>query len=101
MHTGRGHAASRAAPGAAPTPNSRDTEMMIRLEQVEKCYGTRTVFRGIDLSVDRGEFLAIMGSSGSGKSTLLNLIGGMDLPDRGSIIVDHENIASYTEEQLT
>jgi putative ABC transport system ATP-binding protein len=75
--------------------------MMIRLEQIEKRYGTRKVFNGIDLSVERGEFLAIMGSSGSGKSTLLNLIGGMDLPDRGRIFVDHENIASYTEEQLT
>lgn len=74
---------------------------MIRLEHVEKCYGTRTVFSGIDLSVDRGEFLAIMGSSGSGKSTLLNLIGGMDLPDRGSIIVDNEDIASFREERLT
>ena len=74
---------------------------MIRLEQIEKRYGTRTVFNGIDLSVERGEFLAIMGSSGSGKSTLLNLIGGMDLPDRGRIFVDHEDIASYSEVQLT
>jgi putative ABC transport system ATP-binding protein len=82
-------------------PNSRDTEMMIRLEQIEKRYGARTVFSGINLGVERGEFLAIMGSSGSGKSTLLNLIGGMDIPDQGRVMVDSENIASYTEEKLT
>ncbi len=74
---------------------------MIQLENVEKYYGTRAVFRGIGLFVNRGEFVAIMGSSGSGKSTLLNLIGGMDLPDGGRIVVDGEVISSYTEEALT
>lgn len=74
---------------------------MIQLENIEKCYGTRTVFSGVNLVVGSGEFLAIMGSSGSGKSTLLNLIGGMDVPDQGRIIVDGDVISSYTEEQLT
>jgi putative ABC transport system ATP-binding protein len=74
---------------------------MIQLEKVEKFYGTRAVFRGIDLVVKDGEFVAIMGSSGSGKSTLLNLIGGMDIPDRGRIVVDGQEISSFTEEQLT
>ncbi len=74
---------------------------MIQLESVEKYYGTRAVFRGINLVVDSGEFAAIMGSSGSGKSTLLNLIGGMDVPDRGRIIVDGEIVSSYSEEKLT
>ena len=68
---------------------------MIRIEKVEKYYGTRAVFRGIDLMVKDREYLALMGSSGSGKSTLLNLIGGMDLPERGRIIVDNEDISSY------
>ncbi len=75
--------------------------MVIRLEDIEKRYGTRVVFSGMNLSVERGEFLAIMGSSGSGKSTLLNLIGGMDLPDSGKIIVDNEDITAYAEERLT
>ena len=74
---------------------------MIRLESIEKQYGSRTVFRGINLVVETGEFIAIMGSSGSGKSTLLNLIGGMDVPDKGRIIVDQEIVSAYTEEQLT
>jgi putative ABC transport system ATP-binding protein len=74
---------------------------MIRLENIEKYYGTRAVFRGINLSVKSGEFVAVMGSSGSGKSTLLNLIGGMDLPDAGRIVVDDDIVSSYTEEQLT
>ncbi len=74
---------------------------MIRLESVEKHYGKRVVFRGINLVVDTGEFIAIMGSSGSGKSTLLNLIGGMDVPDRGRIVVDQDIVSLYTEGQLT
>ncbi len=74
---------------------------MIQLENIEKYYGQRAVFRGINLVVGSGEFVAIMGSSGSGKSTLLNLIGGMDVPDAGRVIVDGEIISSYTEEALT
>ena len=74
---------------------------MIQLNNIEKYYGARAVFRGINLAVGSGEFVAIMGSSGSGKSTLLNLIGGMDVPDKGMITVDREVISSYTEEQLT
>jgi putative ABC transport system ATP-binding protein len=74
---------------------------MIKLEKVKKNYGTRTVFHGINLVVKSGEFVAIMGSSGSGKSTLLNLIGGMDVPDRGRILVDQDVISSFDEKQLT
>jgi putative ABC transport system ATP-binding protein len=74
---------------------------MVQLENIEKYYGTRAVFRGINLTVKSGEFVAIMGSSGSGKSTLLNLIGGMDFPDTGRIVVDDDIVSSYTEEQLT
>ena len=74
---------------------------MIQLNNIEKYYGARAVFRGISLAVNSGEFVAVMGSSGSGKSTLLNLIGGMDVPNRGVITVDREVISSYTEDQLT
>ncbi len=74
---------------------------MIKLENVVKCYGNRCVLQGINLNVKQAEFIAIMGTSGSGKSTLLNLIGGMDIPDSGRIIVDGEVVSSYSEEQLT
>jgi putative ABC transport system ATP-binding protein len=74
---------------------------MIRLEQIEKCYGMRCVLQGINLYVEKGDFVAIMGRSGSGKSTLLNLIGGMDIPDSGRIIVDGQEISSCTDEELT
>lgn len=75
--------------------------MMIRLQGIEKYYGETRVLKGITLDVGKGEFLAVTGSSGSGKSTLLNLMGGMDRPDRGSIIVDNSEISSFTDEQLT
>lgn len=74
---------------------------MIRLENVEKYYGDNWVLRGINLDVERGSFISITGSSGSGKSTLLNLIGGVDRPEKGRIIVDKKDITSFTEEQLT
>ena len=59
------------------------------------------LLKGITVEVQRGEFISVMGSSGSGKSTLLNLIGGMDRPDQGKILVDGEDISTYTDEQLT
>lgn len=74
---------------------------MIRLENVEKCYGNNKVLKGINLQVEKGEFVAIMGSSGSGKSTLLNLIGGMDRPEKGKIFIDSSEISTYTDEELT
>ncbi len=74
---------------------------MIRLEKVEKYYGDTQVLKGIDLEVEGGDFISITGSSGSGKSTLLNLIGGMDRPETGRIIVENEDVTSYTEEELT
>ncbi|MDA8078927.1 MAG: ABC transporter ATP-binding protein [Nitrospiraceae bacterium] len=74
---------------------------MIRLEGVEKYYGSTPVLKGVNLFVERGEFISVMGSSGSGKSTLLNLIGGMDLPDRGSIAVNGKDLSSFSDDQLT
>ncbi|OGW40982.1 MAG: ABC transporter ATP-binding protein [Nitrospirae bacterium RBG_13_39_12] len=74
---------------------------MIELENIEKSYGNTKVLKGINLEINKGEFISVMGSSGSGKSTLLNLVGGMDRPERGRIIIDGENITSYTDEELT
>lgn len=74
---------------------------MIQMQAVEKHYGEAHVLRGITLDVRKGEFIAITGSSGSGKSTLLNLIGGMDRPDAGKVVVDGAEISVYSDEQLT
>jgi len=74
---------------------------MIRLIGVEKYYGETTVLAGINLIIEKGDFISIMGSSGSGKSTLLNLIGGMDRPNYGKIIVNGEDISSYEDDRLT
>jgi putative ABC transport system ATP-binding protein len=59
------------------------------------------VLHGISLTIDRGEFLALMGPSGSGKTTLLNLIAGIDRPDQGEIVVAGELISNLSSRQLT
>ncbi|MDE3068071.1 MAG: ABC transporter ATP-binding protein [Verrucomicrobiota bacterium] len=65
--------------------------------------GKRTleVLRGVDLDLARGEFLALRGASGAGKSTLLHLIGGLDSPNAGEIIFNGQNLARFSEGQLT
>ena len=55
---------------------------------------------GIDLSVEKGSFTAIIGASGSGKTTLLNMMGGLDTPDEGEVIVDGRNLAGLKEKEL-
>lgn len=78
--------------------------MVIQLEEVWKIYQMGDVqvpaLRGIDLEIERGEFLAIAGASGSGKSTMMNLIGCLDLPSKGKILLDGTDIASFRESQL-
>ena len=56
---------------------------------------------GVNFTVDKGSFTVIVGQSGAGKTTILNILGGMDQPTSGSIIVDGENIARFDERQLT
>lgn len=56
---------------------------------------------GVDISISHGEFVAIVGSSGSGKSTLLNMLGGLDRPTDGSVLVDGKDIFSFKDEELT
>ena len=56
---------------------------------------------GVDLAVEKGEFVAIVGTSGSGKSTLLHMIGGLDVPTSGSVSVDGQELSRMTDEQLT
>ncbi len=78
---------------------------MVRLEAVSKVYqrGASIIqaVQGVSLGVARGEFLAIMGPSGSGKSTLLNLIGGLDRPTEGDVVIDGRSTRGFTEADWT
>ena len=77
---------------------------MVTVRKLKKYYGSGDnqvrALDGIDLSVARGEFVAIVGASGSGKTTLLNMIGGLDVPTEGEVIVDGVSLAGLREEQL-
>ena len=78
--------------------------MLIQLRGLNKTYqtpaGAFTALRGVDLTIDSGEFVAIVGKSGSGKSTLLNMVGGIDRPTAGSVSVGGTTIEEMSENQL-
>ena len=74
---------------------------IIKIEQLEKSFGDLHVLKGIDLEVNRGEVVCIIGASGSGKSTLLNIIGGIDAPDSGYVSINGEKMVDMTEKRLT
>ena len=82
----------------------KDYEHLIVVENLHKTYllGTTAVaaLRGIDLTIDKGNFIDIMGPSGSGKTTLLNLIGGLDTPTRGKIFLEGRNISMLNDNAL-
>ena len=80
-------------------------EKIVELKNVSKVYKIgENEFKAIDkidLSLNKGEMIVILGPSGAGKSTLLNLIGGMDTPTNGNVIIDGENISKYNENKLS
>ena len=80
-------------------------ENFIELKNVKKTYtvGEQKInaLDGIDLNINQGEFVVILGPSGAGKSTLLNLLGGMDKATSGSIMIGDDDIAKFTDKELT
>ena len=77
---------------------------IVRTENLSKTYGSgENLVRAIDdvnLKIEKGEFIAIVGPSGSGKSTLLHLLGGVDNPSSGKIFIDGNDISKYTSKEL-
>lgn len=69
---------------------------MIELENIVKSYNGEAVLHGVNLKIEDGEFVSVMGASGSGKSTLLNVAGGFIKPDSGIVLWDKENISSFS-----
>ncbi|MGB8455918.1 MAG: ABC transporter ATP-binding protein [Anaerocolumna sp.] len=77
---------------------------ILKVENLSKIYGSgETTVKALDnisFSVDKGEFIAIVGPSGSGKSTLLHILGGVDVPTKGKVIVDHTDVYAMDETAL-
>lgn len=77
---------------------------ILRVENLTKVYGSGTTkviaLDDVSFSVEKGEFVAIVGASGSGKSTLLHLIGGVDRPTSGKVFIDEKNIYNYDDDKL-
>lgn len=77
----------------------------IEFKNVKKCYGTADnkiyAVNGVSFEIDEGELVVILGQSGAGKSTVLNLLGGMDSPTEGSILIDGKEIATLGDDALS
>ena len=77
----------------------------IQFENVKKTYIMGEVkinaLDGVNFSINKGELVIVVGSSGAGKSTILNILGGMDSPTSGTVLVDNKNISKYNEKELT
>jgi putative ABC transport system ATP-binding protein len=82
-----------------------ELSQMISVKNLHKTYGHGSAathaLKGIDIEVGAGEFVAIMGRSGSGKSTLLHILGLLDMPTGGDILIDQKNVLKLTEEEKT
>ncbi|MBQ7511731.1 MAG: ABC transporter ATP-binding protein [Prevotella sp.] len=73
---------------------------MIKTQGIQKSFGSLQVLKGIDLTIDRGEVVSIVGPSGAGKTTLLQIIGTLDRPDIGSVHVDSIDVTALSQRKL-
>lgn len=87
------------------TLNDKDGDYLIKVRELEKVYrrGNEEIlcFSNINLNIKKGEFISFMGPSGSGKTTLLNLLGGLDKPTKGTIIINGIDITKLSESELS
>ena len=73
---------------------------MIKVKNIRKSFGVLEVLKGVDLTVERGEIVSIIGKSGAGKTTLLQIIGTFDRPDSGSVVIDGVDVFALKEKEL-
>ena len=74
---------------------------MIKIENIHKSYGNVQVLKGIDLAVGRGEIISIVGASGAGKTTLLQIIGTLEKPDKGNVLINGVDVNALNERKLS
>ena len=74
---------------------------MITAKNIEKSYGTLNVLRGVDLEIQKGEIVSIVGKSGAGKSTLLHILGTLDKADKGSVFINGKNVSTMNNAALS
>lgn len=74
---------------------------MLKAQAIKKSYGNLNILKGVDLEVQKGEIVAIVGASGAGKSSLLNILGTLDTPDSGQLFIDGEEISKYDNKTLS
>jgi len=87
------------------TPKHNDMKNIIETQNLKKLYNEGSDIQvnaldGVNINIKQGEFTAIVGPSGSGKTTLLNIIGGLDHPTAGKVIIDGQDISRFSENQL-
>ena len=73
---------------------------MIEVKNIHKSFGTLEVLKGVDLTVDKGEIVSIIGKSGAGKTTLLQIIGTLDKPDAGHVVIEGVDVFALKEKEL-